>query len=368
MKHSYLLIFCLLTFGILSAQEENLSKEERERREKNIQAGNPFAKYGYRAKVATLSKGKYLEVHDLDSIVTIGTVRWNVNQNKIVGNIIKDTTDMYAQPIGDVAGRWLSPDPLSDEFPEWSPYTTMNDNPINFIDPTGMASEWVPTVSDAGEISYIAEKGDSANSMSQQFGISQSDAEAITGTTGDTQIAEGTSISGEQVANVTGNEVMKLDLTNSTVTGADIANQAIFSVRNEFINDQFWRDGGNGKYADFTVDGNDYFSGMTEVSSRTAGGALYGFGGTTNINIGGINISVGVDFSGANNGLYSNEADGRQRILPNGNSVLEFFHPTAYPSNPYQGKGGGLQGLRNPVMSMTTSKPGILNTYLQNGN
>lgn len=146
MKHIYLLTLCLFTFGILSAQEENLSKEEKARREKNIQAGNPFAKYGYKAKVATLSKGKYLEVHDLDSIVTIGTIRWNVNQNKIVGNIVQDTTDMYAQPIGDTAGRWLSPDPLSDEFPEWSPYTSMNDNPINFVDPTGMAAEdWYAT-------------------------------------------------------------------------------------------------------------------------------------------------------------------------------------------------------------------------------
>lgn len=214
MRQIYLLTICLFTFGILSAQEENLSKEEKARREKNIQAGNPFAKYGYKAKVATLSKGKYLEVHDLDSIVTIGTIRWNVNQNKIVGNIVRDTTDMYAQPIGDTAGRWLSPDPLSDEFPEWSPYTSMNDNPINYVDPTGMASEWVPTLNEDGSASYIAEKGDSASTLSSQYGISQDKAEAITGTTGDTEIAAGTEISGQTVSNVTGSEVLKLDLNS----------------------------------------------------------------------------------------------------------------------------------------------------------
>lgn len=157
MRNLYLLALCFFTFGLLSAQEK-LSKEEQERREKNIQAGNPFAKYGYKAKVATLSKGKYLEVHDLDSIVTIGTVRWNVNQNKIVAEVIQDTLDMYAQPIGDVAGRWMSPDPLSEEFPEWSPYTFTYNNPVVFVDPTGLAGEWIPGT-DGEAISYTVENG-----------------------------------------------------------------------------------------------------------------------------------------------------------------------------------------------------------------
>src|SRR5690606_13431255 len=88
------------------------------------------------------------------------TIRWNVNQNKIVGNIVQDTTDMYAQPIGDTAGRWLSPDPLSDEFPEWSPYTAMNDNPITFIDPDGRAVQDVIKIEKStGEISVTAAPG-----------------------------------------------------------------------------------------------------------------------------------------------------------------------------------------------------------------
>lgn len=140
MRKIYLLVLCFLTFGVLSAQEE-LSKEEQARREKNIQAGNPFAKFGYKGKVATLSKGKYLEVHDLDSIVTIGSIRYHVDKKQIVGNIVIDTTDMYARPIGDTPSRWLSPDPLSEEFPEWSPYTFVFNNPLRYTDPTGMAPE-----------------------------------------------------------------------------------------------------------------------------------------------------------------------------------------------------------------------------------
>ena len=134
-KIYYLLIF-IFSFSVLSAQEK-LSKEEKARREKNIQAGNPFAKYGYKAKVATLSKGKYLEFHDLDSIVTIGTSRWHVENKKIVGDIVIDSLNIDAQPIGDAPGMWMSPDPLSEEFPSYSPYVYALNNPVNMVDPDG---------------------------------------------------------------------------------------------------------------------------------------------------------------------------------------------------------------------------------------
>lgn len=139
MKKLYLLLVFLFSFGTVFAQQE-LSKEEQERRERNIQAGNPFAKFGYKAKVATLSKGKYLEVHDLDSIVTIGSVRYHVDNKKIVGFIPKDTTgNMYARPTMDTPSRWLSPDPLMEEFPDWSPYNYVMNNPLRYVDPDGLS-------------------------------------------------------------------------------------------------------------------------------------------------------------------------------------------------------------------------------------
>lgn len=45
--------------------------------------------------------------------------------------------------MGDV-GRWISPDPLSEEFSDWSPYNYALNNPIRFVDPDGMAPEEGP--------------------------------------------------------------------------------------------------------------------------------------------------------------------------------------------------------------------------------
>lgn len=169
MKKLYFLVIFIFAFGIASAQEK-LSKEEKERREKNIQAGNPFARFGYKAKVATLSKGKYLEFHDLDSIVTIGSIRFHVDKKQIVGNIVRDTLDPDAQPIGDTAGRWISPDPLSEEFPSWSPYNFVMGNPMRLVDPDGKA----PVVADfepTKEGNLRVEKGDTPEKLKQQYGV-----------------------------------------------------------------------------------------------------------------------------------------------------------------------------------------------------
>lgn len=114
-----------------------LTPEEAERRRKNIEAGNPFKKYGYYPKVATLSKGKYLEFHDKDSIVSIGSVRFNKKTKEIVEFREIDLSDPDAQPYLDTAGRWFSPDPLSEEYSSWSPYNMVMNNPIKNIDPDG---------------------------------------------------------------------------------------------------------------------------------------------------------------------------------------------------------------------------------------
>ncbi|MDC8102654.1 RHS repeat domain-containing protein [Chryseobacterium rhizosphaerae] len=122
---------------------DSLTPKEAERRRKNIELANPFKKYGFYPKIATLSKGKYLEVHDIDSIINIGSVRFNRKTRDIVEFREIDLSDPDAQPYLDTAGRWFSPDPLSEEFSEWSPYNFAFNNPLKFVDPDGRAPEEV---------------------------------------------------------------------------------------------------------------------------------------------------------------------------------------------------------------------------------
>jgi len=116
---------------------DSLTPKEAERRRKNIAIGNPFEKYGVYPKIATLSKGKYLEFHDKDSIVVIGSIKYNTKQKRIVELLEIDLSEPDAQPIGDTRGRWISPDPLSEQYTSWSPYHYVYNNPISNIDPDG---------------------------------------------------------------------------------------------------------------------------------------------------------------------------------------------------------------------------------------
>ncbi|MDB9837116.1 hypothetical protein OAC51_09500, partial [Flavobacteriaceae bacterium] len=112
-------------------------------------------------------------------------------------------------------GRFTSVDPLGEERQWVSTYNFGQNNPILRVDPSGLLDDdWKAIINQNGSTSYVAEQGDSAATLSSQYGISQENAEQITGTTGDTKIAEGTEISGQTVNDVTGSEVLKLDVVS----------------------------------------------------------------------------------------------------------------------------------------------------------
>jgi len=67
--------------------------------------------------------------------------------------------------------RFISVDPLADQFPGWSPYNYTLNNPINMIDPDGRAPDWIKEENADGSVTYIAEQGDSAESLEEQHGI-----------------------------------------------------------------------------------------------------------------------------------------------------------------------------------------------------
>ena len=70
--------------------------------------------------------------------------------------------DYSARNYDAALGRFMNVDPLADKFPSWSPYNFTMNNPINMIDPTGMAPEYIDvTKNDDGTYTVV---GGEANS------------------------------------------------------------------------------------------------------------------------------------------------------------------------------------------------------------
>jgi len=100
-------------------------------------AQQPFEKYGYKVKVLTLSQGKYEEFHDQDTVVQIGSVMFNTITGKITGFAIQDTIHSEANFEPQIISKFLSPDPLANQYYDLSPYNFVANNPIKYTDPDG---------------------------------------------------------------------------------------------------------------------------------------------------------------------------------------------------------------------------------------
>lgn len=61
-------------------------------------------------------------------------------QDETVAGRSLEWYDFEARMYDPVIGRFLSTDPLANDAPAWTPYNAMWDNPIKFVDPTGMWS------------------------------------------------------------------------------------------------------------------------------------------------------------------------------------------------------------------------------------
>jgi RHS repeat-associated protein len=75
--------------------------------------------------------------------------------------------DFGARMYDNQIGRWMTPDPLASKYLNMSPYTTMDNNPINIVDPTGMSGEPVidkknKTVTITSNITFYGADGNAA--------------------------------------------------------------------------------------------------------------------------------------------------------------------------------------------------------------
>jgi len=124
---------------------------------------------------------------------------------------------------------WLSVDPLAEKYPGVSPFAYTYDNPIRFMDPTGMEgveNDWIPIVLKNGNVGYMAEKGDNAKTFASQYGLDEETAKKIV----PENVQEGDIISGEKVKEVTGSEILKLDLAAKEATDQRVFDQYLFAI------------------------------------------------------------------------------------------------------------------------------------------
>lgn len=68
---------------------------------------------------------------------------------------------------------WLSVDPLAEKFPNWSPYVYTYNNPLNYIDPTGMGPDDPET--------HVIQKGETLTSISKKYGVTVDDLAKLNG-------------------------------------------------------------------------------------------------------------------------------------------------------------------------------------------
>lgn len=122
---------------------------------------NPFESIGKEVEILTLTKGKYQEHFENDTLQRIGNVIYNAILHKIefiVSDSVimsEDGMDMY------IVSRFLTRDPLERYFAYYSPYQFAGNSPIAFIDLDG--KERVLAITFNGDVNYRAAKLEKLN-------------------------------------------------------------------------------------------------------------------------------------------------------------------------------------------------------------
>ncbi|MEI6697265.1 MAG: putative toxin [Bacteroidota bacterium] len=102
---------------------------------------NPFASIKAKQRYATLSNGRFDEIHETVDSIQYYHALLNTKTKKILKLLPIETSDDYKV---DPVVFALSVDPMSDKYPNISPYAYCAWNPVKLVDPDGKYSQIPP--------------------------------------------------------------------------------------------------------------------------------------------------------------------------------------------------------------------------------
>ena len=104
--------------------------------------------------------------------------KYQYNGKEFQSELCLNLYDYGARMFDPAIGRWGVVDPLAEKYQSWSPYNYVYNNPLKFVDPTGMEGEWYPDPKDNTKL--ISEKDDNWKTLSQNWPVSANESKNLT--------------------------------------------------------------------------------------------------------------------------------------------------------------------------------------------